>query len=122
MTLARLLGTHHHLPDNVAGLEEFVQALIEEALAGFEPPDGGGGAGPAPWPVLESLTGQTDGSTVNFPTSNVYVEGSTRVYAEGLLLEPEIDWTEAPTGDGVTLAWAPPPGTQLAVEYLAAVE
>jgi hypothetical protein len=120
MTFPRVLGTHHHLPDNVAGLEAYIQALIDEALADFEG-GGGGEAGPAPWPVLESLTGQTDGSTASFPTTNVFVEGSTRVFAEGLLLEPEIDWAEAPTGDGVVLAWAPMPGTQLAVEYLAAV-
>jgi hypothetical protein len=120
--IPRLIGTHHHLPDNVAGLEAYIQALIDEALAGFEPPAGGGGAGPAPWPVLESLTGQTDGATAAFFLSNVFVAGSTRVFAEGLLLEPEIDWTESATGDFVGLAWAPAPGTQLAVEYLAAVD
>lgn len=120
MTFPRLLGTHHHSPESIPGLEDLVQDLVDEALSGWTPPDGGG-AGPAPWPVLESLTGQTDGATVAFATLNVFVEGSTRVFAEGLLLEPEADWFEAPTGDGVNLAWAPPPGTQLAVEYLAAV-
>jgi hypothetical protein len=73
---------------------------------------------PIPLGVLESLTGQPDGAIVAFPLLNFFLEGSTRVYADGMLMEPEIDWTEDSDFGGVTLAVAPATGTQLAVEYL----
>lgn len=73
---------------------------------------------PIPLGVLESLTGQPDGVIVAFSLLNYFLEGSSRVFADGMLMEPEIDWTEDADFGGVTLTVAPATGTQLAVQYL----
>lgn len=113
MTSPRLIGHHHHKQSNIDGLTE--------ALVGLTSGVALDGIFPWPQPVLETLTGLTDGAMVDFPTLNYFVDGTTRVFVEGLLIEADLGWTEDADLAGVTLTTILPAGTRLEIEYWAQI-
>lgn len=49
-------------------------------------------------PIIEQANGTADGANTDFWTSHPYVVGSTRVFLNGLVIDPALDdgWVEIP--------------------------
>lgn len=107
-----LAGTHGHLASNIKDINEFLITFVGDGLA----------ATVESVPVLESLAGLTDGVTTSFDLLNYFKEGSTRVFAAGVLMNFTVDWVENDDRGGITLAVAPDADARLEVEYLAEVD
>lgn len=79
---------------------------------------GGGGGGSANL-TIENLTGQVNGSNINFSTSRTFVQYSIQVYYNGVLQIQggSDDYTEDQDLQGITFAIAPENGSKVVVIY-----
>lgn len=73
----------------------------------------------APTDVLWDASGITDGVVATFVTPDFFYEDSTRVFLNGLLQRPIIDYLESVTLDGIVCVAAPAVDDELLIEYKA---
>lgn len=74
--------------------------------------------GGEPGDVLFDASGLTNGSTTTFQVPDFFQENSTRVYLNGLIQRPLIDYNEGTQLGSVVMTFAPGLNAELVVSYM----
>lgn len=89
----------------------------------YEPAVGTGSGSGSSDPTYEEQTfdasGETDGAVTTFTMPDFFVSGSTKVWRNGLMQRPIVDYDENATSDSIVMTSAPAASDELIVVYLA---
>ena len=66
---------------------------------------------------IDNLSGQVNGSNVNFSTSNTFIGSTVQVYYNGMLQILNDGYTEDTDKGGITMLFAPETGSKIVLIY-----
>lgn len=75
------------------------------------------GSGGSSNQVIDNLSGQANGSNVNFATSQTFVAASVQVYYNGMLQIASDGYTEDTDRGGITMLFAPEVNSKIVLIY-----
>lgn len=68
--------------------------------------------------IIDNVSGQVNGSNVNFATSKTFISASVQVYYNGMLQLLSDGYTEDTDRGGITMLFAPESGSKVVLIYL----